>query len=101
MDKELYIAALQAAKDDVLDIIVKAKSAAEFLSEVQAETEGDFPYTWDLDEISRRANSFVQQVDVDIQAFERMASQGETQAETTTETKKDEVIKSLTELLSA
>lgn len=73
VDMNMYIEGLKAVKDDVLSILEKSRTVEAMVGEIGKETEVEFPYMYEISEISRAANSFVQQVDVDIQAFEKSA----------------------------
>lgn len=75
VDMNMYIEGLKAVKDDVLSILEKSRTVEAMVGEIGKETEVEFPYMYEISEISRAANSFVQQVDVDIQAFEKKSAE--------------------------
>jgi hypothetical protein len=70
-----YSEAVKAAKEEVLTALASVKTATAFITEVQNETQGDFPYTWDFEEAGRILTRLVQTLDVDIQTFEKLAGQ--------------------------
>ncbi len=76
-DVQTYIDGINIAKENMLAVVTKSKEAMALLKAMQEESKVEFPYIWYLDEVARSASEFVQQANVDIEAFELKLTEGE------------------------
>ena len=85
---ENYIKALEVAKENGLMCKDYISEAETFLTELAAESQVDYPYIKDLQEIQKLITSFLQQIDIDLKEMSEMEETGETdtEAEDNTET---------------
>lgn len=98
VDLSQYIEGLKATREEMLTIVEKAKISQAILEEIAKESGVQFPYKWDVEEVGRLASSYIQQVDVDIEAFSKKAEEENSTEEEPEVTTPDEV-KSLKELV--
>ena len=76
-----YIQALEVAKENGLMCKDYISEAETFLTELANESQGEYPYVKELQEIQKLLVSFLQQIDVDLKAMNDMTETQETETE--------------------